>query len=101
MRFAAVTLALLLAVSPSFAHHKQGHHIPPGHMKRLYQPDLVVPREIEFVCVVTTAVAGDPYAPIVRTAWLPRSDAERLADFGDSFIIYHPAVNHEDGCLAF
>ena len=87
--------------SAAAAHHKPGHHIPPGQMKKLYDPELVVPEEVEFVCLVTTEVAGDPYSNVVYSEWLPRAEAEAKADLGSSFIIYHPDLNSEAGCVAF
>jgi hypothetical protein len=83
------------------AHHKAGHHIPPGQMKKIYDPMVVVPAEVAFVCLVTTEVAGDPYSRVVYSEWLPRADAEAKADLGDSFIIYHPDLNNEEGCVSF
>lgn len=87
--------------TPAFAHHKPGHHIPPGQMKKLYEPEAAIPSEVEYVCLVTTANRGDPYAPITRTEWLPKAEAQWFADGGNSFIIYHPSVNDEFGCLNF
>ena len=93
---------VLLAVgTPAFAHHKPGHHIPPGQMKKIYQPTAVIPTEVEYVCLITTADRGDPYARVTRSEWLPKADAQGLADAGDSFVIYHPDVNNELGCLNF
>ena len=96
-----VVTALLAMGTPASAHHKAGHHIPPGQMKKIYEPTVVVPVEVEYVCLVTTANRGDPYAPITRTEWLPKADAQWFADGGNSFIIYHPSVNDEFGCLNF
>lgn len=97
-----VLLALLLAFSTSsHAHHKPGHHIPPGQMKKMYNPELAVPAEVEHVCVVTSEVAGDPYSRVVFTEWLPRPEAEAKADLGSSFVVYHPDVNTEEGCATF
>ena len=93
---------VLLAIgTPASAHHKPGHHIPPGQMKKIYQPEVAVPVEVEYVCLVTTANPGDPYARVPRTEWLPKADAQWFADAGNSFIIYHPSVNDEFGCLNF
>ena len=91
----------LAAGTPAFAHHKPGHHIPPGQMKKIYEPAVSIPGEVEYVCLVTTADRGDPYARVTRTEWLPKADAQWFADAGDSFIIYHPSVNDERGCLDF
>lgn len=92
---------VLMAVTPASAHHKPGHQIPPGQMKKIYEPAAVIPVEVEYVCLITTANRGDPYARVTRTEWLPKADAQRLADAGDSFVIYHPSVNGELGCLNF
>lgn len=95
-------MATLLAMtSAAEAHHKSWHHIPPGQMKKIFAPDLVVPEHVEFVCLVTTEVAGDPYSAVVSSHWLPRGEAEAKANLGDSFIIFHPSVNTERGCVAF
>ena len=99
-----VILALALASTfPALAygHHKPGHQIPPGQMKKLYNPDVVIPSEVEFVCLVTTQTAGDPYAAVVYTEWLPREDAEAKANSGRSFVIYHPDLNTQSGCSSF
>ena len=92
---------LLAAGTPAFAHHKPGHHMPPGQVKKIYQPTVSVPDEVEYVCLVTTADRGDPFAPVAWTEWLPKADAQRLADAGDGFVIYHPSVNDELGCFNF
>ena len=97
---ATLTIAVLLA-SPAQAHHKPGHHIPPGQMKKIYDPTVVVPVDVDFVCLVTTDVAGDPYSKVVYTEWLPRSEAVAKADLGQSFVIYHPNLNTEAGCIDF
>lgn len=94
---AAVTVALAVTAG---AHHKTGHHIPPGQMKKMYDPDVVVPVEVAFVCLVTTEVAGAPYSNVIYSEWLPRADAKAKADLGDSFIIYHPSLNSEAGCAS-
>jgi hypothetical protein len=96
-----VAALVALGATPALAHHKAGHQIPPGQMKKLYEPAATIPDEVEHVCLVTTARRGDPYARITRTEWLPRPEALRLADAGDSFVIYHPSVNDEPGCLDF
>lgn len=83
------------------AHHKPGHQIPPGQMRKMYEPQLVLPGEVEFVCLVTTETAGDPYADILYSQWLPRADAEAKANLGFSFIIYHPRLNTAQGCADF
>lgn len=75
--------------------------MPPGQMKKIYDPAVVVPVEVEFVCLVTTDVAGDPYSNVAYTEWLPRADAEAKADLGQSFVIYHPDLNTEAGCSDF
>lgn len=96
-----IVSVLLAAGTPASAHHKPGHHIPPGQMKKIYQPTVSIPVEVEYVCMVTTANRGDPYARVTRSDWLPKPEAQRLADAGDSFVIYHPTVNSELGCLNF
>lgn len=113
MRLSVVALALPLIIgftASAEAHHKQGHHIPPGQLKkmispqemeRIYVPDVVIPAEVDFVCLVTTDVAGDPYAPVAYTEWLPRVEAEAEAGRGRSFVIYHPDFNTELGCTGF
>src|SRR5690606_8481065 len=83
--FARLFLALVMAValcSTLAAHHKPDHKIPPGIMKRMYGPELSLPHDVDFVCLVTTEVAGDPYSDIVYSEWLPRADAEVKADLG-------------------
>ena len=98
----ATCLTLLVGVTGAAAHHKPGHHMPPGQAKKMLPPDFVIvapPAEIEQVCLVTTATPGDVFAPIIVTEWLPRDVAERQAAAGDSFIIYHPDYNTEAGCL--
>lgn len=83
------------------AHHKPGHQIPPGQMRKLYDPKSVVPAEAESVCLVTTEIAGDPYSDIIYSEWLPRAEAEAKANLGYSFIIYHPRLNSAQGCAGF
>ena len=97
-----LVVPILLAIgTPASAHHKPGHHIPPGQMKKIYEPTVAIPADVEYVCLVTTANRGDHYARVTRTEWSPKADAQRLANMGDSFIIYHPSVNDEFGCLNF
>ena len=96
------TIAIAAALTgAAAAHHKPGHHIPPGQMKKMYDPEVVVPAGVEFVCLVTTAVDGDPYSNVIYSEWLPRADAEAKSDLGDSFIIYHPNMTTEAGCADF
>lgn len=85
------------------AHHKPGHQIPPGQMRKLYDPKFVVPAEAESVCLVATEIAGDPYSDIIYSEWLPRAEAEAKAkaNLGYSFIIYHPRLNSAQGCAGF
>jgi len=83
------------------AHHKAGHQIPPGQMRKLYDPTFVVLAEAESVCLVTTEIAGDPYSDIIYSEWLPRAEAEAKANLGYSFIIYHPRLNSAQGCAGF
>ena len=102
--FARLFLALVMAValcSTLAAHHKPDHKIPSGIMKKMYGPELSLPHDVDFVCLVTTEVAGDPYSDVVYSEWLPRADAEVKADLGQSFISYHPDLNSEAGCVAF
>jgi hypothetical protein len=114
----AMSLTFALTASAS-AHHKQGHHMPPGQAKKMgateqapkihapgqmgkvYDPDLVIPTEVEYVCLVTTDIPGDPYSRVSFTEWLPRDEAEAKADQGKSFVIYHPDLNTEEGCVGF
>ena len=109
-------IALTVLSGTALAHHKPGHHMPPGQAKkmeratRVIPPDVqvvvpaqvqvVVPDQMQFVCLITTEVPGDPYAGVVSSYWLPRAEAEAEANLGDSFIIYHPDFNTEDGCLS-
>jgi hypothetical protein len=95
---AALTIAL---IGTAQAHHKPGHHIPPGQMKKVYDPAVVIPPEVEFVCVITTEIAGDPNSRVLYSRWLPRAEAEAAADLGTSFVIYHPDFNTERGCVGF
>ena len=102
--FARLFLALGMAValcSTAAAHHKPDHKTPPGIMKKVYDPALSLPQDVDFVCLVTTEIAGNPYSDVVYSEWLSRSDAEVKADLGQSFIIYHPDLNSEAGCVAF
>ena len=97
-----MSLACCLALTgAASAHHKAGHHIPPGQMKKIYDASVVIPEDVEFVCLVTTAMPGNPYANVIRSQWLPRREAQAVADLGDSFIIYHPDLNSQTGCLDF
>ncbi|WIJ26573.1 hypothetical protein [Devosia sp. RR2S18] len=114
----AISLTLTLTASAS-AHHKQGHQTPPGQakkmgapgqapkihapgqMEKVYDPKLVIPMEVEFVCLVTTDIPGDPYSRVSFTEWLPRDEAEAKADEGKSFVIYHPDLNTQEGCVGF
>ena len=100
-KFTACVLISVVMTSAASAHHKPGHHIPPGQMKKLYVPDVVIPQSVQYVCLITTEVAGDPYSRVVYSEWLPRSDAEAKANMGSSFIIYHPTLNSEAGCTDF
>ena len=97
----AVVPFMMAFATSAEAHHKSWHQIPPGHMKKIYTPDVVVPATVEFVCVVTTEVDGDPYSAVIGSTWLPRDEAETMVERGDSFIIYHPSVNTERGCISF
>ena len=100
----AACLIVLISVAPALAHHKPGHQIPPGQAKKSLPADIVIaapPPEADHVCLITTESAGDPMAPIVVTAWLPRDIAEGQAAEGESFIIYHPDFNSEAGCLEY
>lgn len=100
----ATCLTLIAGVSSTLAHHKPGHHMPPGQAKKLLPPELVIvapPPEVEEVCLVTTDRPGDPFAPVVVTEWLPRAVAESRAARGDSFVIYHPDFDSEVGCVSF
>jgi hypothetical protein len=94
-------VAFLALISPAGAHHKPGHHMPPGQMKKLYDPQASIPAQADYVCLVTTSVDGDPYSRVVYTEWLPRSDAEQQAEQGKGFLIYHASVNTEEGCTGF
>lgn len=97
-----ICAATLVGVSGTSAHHKNGHHMPPGQLKKAWPVEIVAPpAEVEDVCLVTTATPGDPFAPIIVTDWLPRDVAEQQAAARDSFIIYHPDYNTEAGCLDF
>ncbi|WIJ25890.1 hypothetical protein [Devosia sp. RR2S18] len=119
-RSLALAMSLTLAFTASVsAHHKPGHHMPPGQankkgapgqgtkihapgqMEKVYDPELVIPTEVEFVCLVTTDIPGDPYSRVSFTEWLPRDEAEAKADEGKSFVIYHPDLNTEEGCVGF
>lgn len=100
-KFAALLMISLAMTSVASAHHKPGHQIPPGQMKKLYVPDVVIPQSVQYVCLVTTEIAGDPYSRVVYSEWLPRSAAEAKANLGKSFIIYHPTLNTEAGCADF
>ena len=96
--------ATALSVTGAAAHHKPGHHMPPGQAKKMLPADIVIvapPPEVETVCLITTEVPGGPFAPIIFMEWLPRDIAEQQAETGDSFIIYHPDFNTEAGCLGF
>ncbi|WP_332698744.1 hypothetical protein [Devosia sp.] len=98
----ATCLTLLLGVTGAAAHHKAGHHMPPGQAKKMLPADFVIvapPVGVEDVCLVTTATPGDVFAPIIVTEWLSRRLAEQEAAARDSFIIYHPDYNTEEGCL--
>ena len=98
----ATCLTLSVGIAGAAAHHKPGHHMPPGQAKKMLPADLVIvapPVGVEEVCLVTTATRGDVFAPIIVTEWLPRDVAEREAAARDSFIIYHPEYNTEAGCL--
>ena len=100
----ATCLVLVAGVPSTQAHHKPGHHMPPGQAKKLLPPELVIvapPPEVEEVCLVTTDTPGDPFAPVIVTEWLPRDVAESRAEEGDSFVIYHPDFNSEVGCVSF
>ena len=95
---------LALSITGAAAHHKPGHHMPPGQAKKMLPSDIVIvvpPAEIEEVCLVTTEVPGDLFAPVIFTEWVPRDVAEEAAETRDSFIVYHPDFNTEEGCLGF
>lgn len=107
--YLAVPLVLAFTANAA-AHHKPGHNMPPGQLKKMnapgqmekvYNPEAAIPVEVEFVCLVTTEVAGDPYSRVVFTEWLPKAEAEAEADQGRSFVIYHPDLNTEAGCVGF
>jgi hypothetical protein len=99
-------LMLLLGVliGPASAHHKQGHHIPPGHLKRHFNDAEIVvraPIDREEVCLVTTTDPDDPYAEIVATEWLLRGEAEDVLEEEGGFIIIHPALQTRADCEEF
>jgi hypothetical protein len=104
----AAAIALAAAGSVE-AHHKPGHHMPPGQMKKTSDtpaqgrvPSDVMfraPDEMEHVCLVTTQVAGDPYSNVLSAEWLPRNVAMAEAQNGDGFVIYHSSMDTEEGCL--
>ena len=99
----ATCLTLTLGITGAAAHHKAGHHMPPGQAKKMLPSDFVVtapPANVEQVCLVTTATPGDVFAPIIVTEWLPRDVAEKQAAARDSFVIYHPDYDSEAGCLS-
>jgi len=100
-RFVTILATVATMSGTASAHHKPGHQIPPGQMKKMYDPQLILPAEAELVCLVTTETAGDPYSDIVYSEWLPRADAEAKANLGYSFIIYHPRLNSAQGCADF
>lgn len=100
--FSLIVLATVVGwCTPAVAHHKPWHQIPPGHLKKVYDPEVPVPPDVEFVCLVTTEVADDPLSRVVFTEWLPRTVAEEAANRGRSFIVYHPDLNTEEGCAGF
>ncbi len=101
VRLMTTLIICIVLTGAAEAHHKPGHQIPPGHMKKMVDAQIVIPDDVQSVCLVTTAIAGDPYAPVISSRWLPRAEAEAAADLGDSFIIYHPDLNTEAGCLNF
>jgi hypothetical protein len=96
-------LAVILATSEASAHHKPGHHIPAGLLKKhqLAPADLSRVAAAEHVCLVTTSDPDDPYAEIVDTEWLPRRVAEELIESEGGFIIIHPDLQSADGCDEF
>lgn len=99
-----VLAALALSVTGSAAHHKPGHHIPPGQAKKMLPADIIIvapPPEVEEVCLVTTERPGDLFAPVIFTEWLPRDVAEAAVEERNSFIVYHPDFNTEAGCVGF
>ncbi len=95
------TVILLGVTAQSSAHHKPGHHMPPGQMKKVYDPKAAIPNEAEYVCVVTTERSDDPYSPVVFTEWLSKKEAIRRSENGRGFIIIHPDVNYREGCAGF
>jgi hypothetical protein len=103
MKGLSIMLACVLsfAATTAPAHHKPGHHIPPGHLKKMQAPPATSISRTETVCLVTTAEPDDPYAEVVWTEWLPRPLAERRAAAEGGFIIIHPALQTEEGCHAF
>ena len=101
VRLMTTLIFCIVLTGAAEAHHKAGHQIPPGHMKKMLEAQIVIPDEVQSVCLVTTAIAGDPYARVISSRWLPRAEAEAEANLGDSFIIYHPDLNTEAGCLNF
>lgn len=102
-KLALMAVCLLsLSTTATSAHHKPGHRMPPGQLKKLQiHPAPVIPHEVEDVCLVTTADGGDPNAEIVATEWLPRPVAERLAEEEGGFIVIHPALRTQAGCEEF
>ena len=98
------TAILALSITGAAAHHKPGHHMPPGQAKKMLPSNIVIvvpPAEVEEVCLVTTEVPGDLFAPVIFTEWVPRDVAAEAAETRDSFIDYHPDFNTEAGCLGF
>jgi hypothetical protein len=100
-----MTLALsAVTAGQAAAHHKPGHHIPPGHLKRhldRIQIVVTVPADYEHVCLVTTADEDDPYAEIIATKWLPRAEAEDVLEDEGGFIIIHPDLQTRSDCEEF
>lgn len=103
MKKLVVVLALILSLpaTTALSHHKPGHHIPPGHLKKQLTPPATVTVRPEVVCFVQTAVPNDPYAEVVWSEWLPRPVAERKAETEGGFIIIHPTLQTEQDCRDF
>jgi hypothetical protein len=104
-KLALALLPLLsLGTTAALAHHKPGHHIPPGHLKKYQQVIVPGPAELasaEMVCFVTTVLPGDPDAEVVSSEWLPRGMAEEWAAAEGGFIIIHPDLEDAESCEEF
>jgi hypothetical protein len=53
VRLMTTLIICIVLTGAAEAHHKAGHQIPPGHMKKMLDAQIVIPDDVQSVCLVT------------------------------------------------